>query len=532
VEVTEAQSDAIPSPSDEILTELSLPLQPDLRDQTAAKNTLRDVLIVLAVTFLLRIPYFHGRMFPLNDGGMFAQIIDDIRATHFVLPTHTTYNFLDIPLSYPPLAFYLGAICTLVTGQDTVTVLTWLPLILNLISMVLVYFIAKEIYPHGFYACLAACCSASIGRSGEWLTMGGGLTRGLGMLWALMAILLFLRAQKQNSIKLAAGSGLFVGLAALSHLEGGIFASLSLVVLSLLLPKRVQNIRLVVLSGAISVIVTLPWMIWLYRHLGFGPLMNAAETGGSYYTTLHFSPLAFLAASIIFAVVGRFPYVCWLAIIPWVMRRSGTTFGAVVGGLCMVWFTNAIVILLARRGNWLRRRQNAALIVLAMALSLQFRGIPWIHSDRLEDLRSNTRAQVSLAELEGMRAVTRLTPTKARFFVFNQRLGGWYADMVAEWFPYFTKRHSVNTVQGREWLPDKAFFHAIDREGSLVMSGPALVPKILDELKPEYLFIAEPFDEDQEAIAKSLRAYARSSPIYKNAEVTIYRVERPTSPNH
>src|SRR5262249_18578887 len=157
--------------------------------------------------------------------------------------------------------------------------------------------------------------------------------------------------------------------------------------------------------------------------------------------------------------------------------RSGTTFGAVVGGLCMVWFANAIVILLARRGNWLRRRQNAALIVLAMALSLQFRGIPWIHSDRLEDLRSNTRAQVSLAELEGMRAVTRLTPTNARFFVFNQRLGGWYADMVAEWFPYFTKRHSVNTVQGREWLPDKAFFHAIDREGSLVMSGPELVPK-------------------------------------------------------
>src|SRR5258707_746457 len=127
IESASVEPRATQSDSADILGELSQPLQADFGESKSARTTIKEVLIALAVTFALRIPYFHGRMFPLNDGGMFAQIIDDIRAAHFVLPTHTTYNFLDIPLSYPPLAFYFGALCTLLTRQDTVTVLTWLP---------------------------------------------------------------------------------------------------------------------------------------------------------------------------------------------------------------------------------------------------------------------------------------------------------------------------------------------------------------------------------------------------------------------
>ena len=509
----------------EVLHELSRPLQ-STPEQKPTQAVVKDIAIALGVALALRIPYFRGRLFPLNDGGMFAQIIDNIRAAHFALPTHTTYNFLDIPLSYPPLAFYLGALCTLLTGQNTVSVLTWLPLVLNLITVAVVYFIAKEIYPSGFYACLAACCYASMGRSAEWLIMGGGLTRGLGMLCASVAILLFMRAHRRDSVALSVWSGACVGLATLSHLEGGIFAALSLIVLSLLLPKRWQNLRFTMLAGIVSIAVTIPWLIWLYRHLGFGPLMNAAITGGAYYAPLRWVPLSFLAASIIFAVVARFPYVCWLTVIPWFMRRSGATYSAAVAGLCMVWFVNAILVILARRRTFFARSKSVLLVVIAIAFSLQFNGIPQVRSNRLADLKTNTRAQVSTAELEAMRAAVQLTPANAKFFVFDQRTSEWYADMVAEWFPYLTQRHCVNTAQGREWLPNHAFFAAVDLSAALEFSLSRGIVAILDKLQPEYIFVAGPLDEDHQSVANAVRNYANSSPIYENSEVVIYKVKR------
>ena len=47
--------------------------------------------------------------FPLNDGGMFYTMIRDLRANHFILPQFTSYNFADIPFTYPPFGFYFAA---------------------------------------------------------------------------------------------------------------------------------------------------------------------------------------------------------------------------------------------------------------------------------------------------------------------------------------------------------------------------------------------------------------------------------------
>ena len=509
----------------EIIKELSEPLRPLASETRSNPALVRDVAIALAVALALRIPYFHGRFFPLNDGGMFAQIIDDIRAAHFVLPTHTTYNFLRIPLSYPPLAFYLGAVCTIFTGRSAQSILTWLPLTLNLITVVVIYLIAREIYPSGLYACLSACCYACIGRSAEWLTMGGGLTRGLGMLFAAISILLFLRSLKNDSVRLAACSGACVGLAILSHLEGGIFAALSLIVLGLLLPERWRNLRFAVLAGVVSLAVCSPWIIWLYRHLGFGPLINAAATGGGYLLPANWVSLSFLFASIVFAVVAKFPYLFWLTVIPWFMRRSGATYSSVVAALCLVWFMNAIVVLLGRYITFSRRWKQSLLVCLSIICSLLFSGIHNLRSNRLADLRLNTRAQLSAFEQQGMQAAARLTPATSKFFVFNQRTEDWPTDMVAEWFPYLTQRECVNTVQGREWLPNRAFLEAVVMAGSFEFSARKGTVITLDKLRPDYIFIAGPLDEDHQRVAETLRDYANSSPIYQNSEVAIYKVE-------
>jgi hypothetical protein len=83
-------------------------------------------------------------------------------------------------------------------------------------------------------------------------------------------------------------------------------------------------------------------------------------------------------------------------------------------------------------------------------------------------------------------------------------------------------------------LPNNAFFHAIELGEELELSGSQHVTAtILEELKPDYIFIAGPFnpnagpfDENQAWLASTLRLYAGSSPIYQSSEVAIYKVQR------
>ncbi|HEU5452110.1 MAG TPA: glycosyltransferase family 39 protein [Terriglobales bacterium] len=514
-------------PSEVLLRQLSAPLQGPW-PPIPLRRTLVDILVVLAIALALRLPYFRWRMFPLNDGGMFAQMIDDIRLAHFHLPLYTSYNFLHIPFSYPPLAFYLGALCTLLPGQSTVTVLTWLPLCLSLGVAVAVYFVAREIYPSPFHACLAAICYVAIGRSSEWLMMGGGLTRAPGALFAVVAILLFLRAWKRQSMRLAAWSGFWTGLACLFHLEGGMFAAFSLTVLAALLPSRRLNLHRLVAAGVVSIVVVLPWVLWLYTHLGFGPLLNASRTGDPFGSGFGVPTLIFLATATILALVARFPYLCWLSVLPLVMRRSASTYGAIIGGLCMVWFANALLVVIFRSREPGSRWRPAVLAVLAVILAVCLNGVPRVHADHLEDLKKNSRAQLSPLELQGMRAAAQITPPGARFFVFNQRFGSWPSDMVAEWFPYFAQRPCVNTVQGTEWLPNLAFYAARKREDNLELAGSErFALMMVAGMKPDYIFLAGPLDTEQNWLAAIFRKYANSAPIYQNAEVTIYRVNRP-----
>src|SRR5512144_1120494 len=65
--------------------------------------------------------------FPINDGGMFAVMVDDLKSSHYLLPAFTTYNHLNIPYAYPPLGFYLGRVAADLFGLSAVQVLRWVP---------------------------------------------------------------------------------------------------------------------------------------------------------------------------------------------------------------------------------------------------------------------------------------------------------------------------------------------------------------------------------------------------------------------
>ena len=68
------------------------------------------LLAILLTGALVRLAAVLGADFPAGDGGLFATMIEDIRAASFGLPAFTSYNGGDIPFAYPPLGLYLGAL--------------------------------------------------------------------------------------------------------------------------------------------------------------------------------------------------------------------------------------------------------------------------------------------------------------------------------------------------------------------------------------------------------------------------------------
>jgi hypothetical protein len=99
------------------------------------------------------------------------------------------------------------------------------------------------------FAFCAAITYAAFPRTAEWLTMGGGLTRGLGELFALLAMWAFVRAVGRGDRTAAALAGVFAGLAALSHLEAGLLAASSLIVMALFLPSIRSTVLLKRFTG-------------------------------------------------------------------------------------------------------------------------------------------------------------------------------------------------------------------------------------------------------------------------------------------
>jgi len=60
-----------------------------------------DLVLMLAIfigTFMRFNPTLLAG-FAINDGGMFAVMVDDLKASNYVLPKFTTYNHLNIPFA-------------------------------------------------------------------------------------------------------------------------------------------------------------------------------------------------------------------------------------------------------------------------------------------------------------------------------------------------------------------------------------------------------------------------------------------------
>ncbi len=409
-------------------------------------------------------PLGAGEHFPLNDGGMFYAMVEDIKSSNYRLPEHTSYNGGNIPFAYPSLPFYMGAAVSDVTDWSTLDVLITLPLLFSLLTIVAFYALARAMLPTERMACLAVLVFAVIPRSFNWEIVGGGLTRSPGFFFALLAIwqgyLLFTTPGRRRFITTSILSALTI----FFHMEMGWFVAFSLVIIIVSRGWQKENILKALILGPSVLVLTAPWWLETILRVGFDPFLSAVGSGGHsimsplQLLTLNFTEEPGFPMAIAFGVLGilaairdrKYFLPVWLLVI-FILdaRKPGTLSTAPLAMLAAYGIVDVFLPLVRDSLARLSARRATAWAYLAVGFALMlYAPIATISSS--SEARSPLYA-LSEENRTAMEWIRTNTPPAAKFIVMPSTTG-WGWDAPSEWFPVLAGRVSLTTVQGSEWL--------------------------------------------------------------------------------
>jgi hypothetical protein len=432
------------------------------QDSMSSPRETKFALISAVITFAasLRALPILGTAFPLNDGGMFLTMAGEIAASGVALPSVTSYNDAGIPFAYPPLGLYLLAALG-APGAAAIDALRFVPLLLSVATIPVVYLIGRGVLGSPMSALLATAFFALSTGSYQFLIMGGGVTRALGFLMAVVTVYFATRMYREGGRWTAWAAGAALGATALSHPQAAVFGAVSVpLVLPFVATDRHRALRRLFVTGVVAAAVTLPWLALVISEHGIDPLLSAASTGGG-----AFLGVVSLASSrtsggvidvigiattfgFVICVVRRFwlPPI-WILAIAIVDSRAGQPYLSVPAGLAIAFMLRDIERMVRRSmaggssfGMVSHLPAALAVIVIAAAFfdSLASQSLP---ETPLRSLSSETRSAMAWVRTE--------TEPGSRFVVLSGRY--WAVDAEAEWFPALANRRSIATVQGSEW---------------------------------------------------------------------------------
>lgn len=405
--------------------------------------------------------------FPVNDGGMFFVMIEELKSNHFILPAFTQYNLAGIPYAYSPFGFYATALFSTFFRIPTLDLVRWLPPAVSTLSLLAFYLLASELLGNRLQAALATIFYGLVPESFAWAIMGGGITRSFGLLFLFLTIAFANRLFTRTSGLHAALTALFGALAFLSHPQTGIQAAAACILLWLF---RGRSKRTLLWSGIVAVGVvalTAPWWGSVLRHHGLAPFQSALQTSddGAFHLaqllTLQIGSGIFFSLTVAFGLIGllgflaqrKFLLPLWLVFPFFLDPRSATGMALVPLSMMAAYgfdqlLAPALLSVQRREGNWPEDR-FVSLSMFGIAFYLFFSAA--IFGMGL------ARASLSRADRETITWVDANVPARSDFLLLT---GEQYAmkDPFQEWFPALTDQHSLTTLQGAEWTLGTDFF--------------------------------------------------------------------------
>jgi hypothetical protein len=432
--------------------------------------------------------------FPINDGGLFYAFIRAIRDVFPALPAEVAYNGLDIPFAYPPLAFWLGALLTKMGGEP-LAIIHLMPIAMNAIYLLLFAVLLRAERRTAVFAAIALLFLCTNQRSFEWLVMGGGLSRSLGSICLLLALLAIglPRSGERRAVSLSrlTLAGVATGAAILSHLEWGIDAAACVVLSRALGSPNIRDfLRSCIVTGTVALLTILPWLLSVIGAHGMAPFQAASGASpwdvGGYLEHVHWLARASLAnllipIGIVVLALRRdwFWLLMLVACILLTPRHAPTP--ASLG----------LAVAAAQGACWLGERlkrmlspgpaiATSASVVLLLAL-VSLNGNFLAKGDVLHPLGRDQRA--------AMAWIASRHPGEPHLILAGVP---WWYDASAEWFPVLAGAPSVNTLQGREWMPGGAYARWFDDDYRMKTSeGCDALLASLDHYQPARFVWAE-----------------------------------------
>ncbi|MBA3774085.1 MAG: hypothetical protein H0X13_16820 [Ramlibacter sp.] len=422
--------------------------------------------------------------FPLNDGGLFYLMTQELRDARYVLPWFTAYNAAQIPFAYPPLAFYAAGLLADASGAPLQEVVRLLPPLVSTLTLLAFYRLAAALLGPPMQAALATLAFALLPKAYLWFVMGGGLTRAPGMLFALLLLHQLHRVCTQPGWRPVTLASVFGAATVLSHPENSWFAVQGGVLLLIACCRSRRALRDAALVLGAVVLLSSPWWLTVVHRHGWTPFLAVAHSGGyeAFFSwqsikTFRFTDERYLTLLAVLGLLGvfvslaqrRFLLPLWLALILALNPRNGTTPAMVPLAMLIGLAAHRLI-----GHGMLRLPGNVALpsqpVGGSRAPMLSMVAICLV-------LYSLLNARATVASVGGLRAlspdarhamawVRTHAPPDSRILVLDG--APWFGlDLHSEWFPVLARRASVATVQGYEWLPGLEFKTRMERYAAL-----------------------------------------------------------------
>ncbi|HEY7452902.1 MAG TPA: glycosyltransferase family 39 protein [Candidatus Limnocylindria bacterium] len=421
------------------------------------------LMIAFGVGVLVRlIPAVPGPLSP-GDGGLIVVMVDDLRQAGFVMPEITTYNAADIPYVYPPLGLYLAALLGQLLGLPSLDAVRMVAALLALATLGAFAALAFRLLPAAA-ALGAVFVYALMPHAYDPLVAGGGVTRGAGVLLTILAMVVA-AAPVSTSVRRAAGIGLLLGLAALSHPQTALYGAAATTVLVFgSTGVRVGFTRMLV-AAAVSILVVLPWLGLMASEHGLSSVLAAGHRWDPVLGLVRLFGLTFSGSAFtdLFLVVGVLGLVVEVLARRWTLplllgcllfAGEADFIGAVpwslLGGAAIGFVLAAVRPVVPTGDRALRIGVGLVALFLALLSSL---GSVVDDTSRLQ--------RVSADQVAAMEWVRDNTEPGTRYIVATTVY--WGGDEISEWFPAVAERQSVATVQGSEWLGEDGYQAQLER---------------------------------------------------------------------
>ncbi len=477
--------------------------------------------------------------FPVNDGGMLFAMIRDLRSNGFVLPVTASYNQSGIPFAYPPFGLYVAAVLSWLLSISELEILHWFPPLISAAIVPVVYWLACKILRSQSKASIAVLLYAFMPGSSDWLIMGGGLTRSLGIFFSLLAIgcgyELFNRASNRVTIGLAIS---FCTLAVLSHPEVGLQTAALYLVFWLCYGRDVRGIKNASLVALGTALLSSPWWWTVVHYHGLAPFQSAVQTGihetlfaslfhGFFSLQGGLPLLPFFSLIGIFVVVhkGDILLVLW-TLIPFFVDPRNASAVAIFP-----------LLLLAAEGIYHLNVQfiRAYSKTFPKGKSLEHRFSFLLHGsfgivvlyllwNALIATPNLVRISLTPADRQTMQWASENTSAESRFLLLtNDGTISPMTDAYQEWFPALSERRSLNTLQGMEWILGPDFFQ-YSRELVALQScrDEDCLSGWLGKNNVQTDFILLRKKKASQALIESLRTDRHYEMVYESSETIIY----------